>query len=105
MGALDRVHPSAGVASMQAINVTVLNPLFLLFFIGTALLSLVLCAFALVRWHHPSSAWLLAGGVLYVGGSLLVTAARNVPLNKTLAKLDPSSLESLSFWKEYISKW
>jgi len=105
MGALERVQPNARMASMQAINVTVLNPLFFLFLIGAALLSLVLCAFALLRWQHPSSAWFLAGGVLYVAGSLLVTAAGNVPLNEALAKVDPSSPESVSFWGEYVSKW
>jgi uncharacterized membrane protein len=105
MAALQRVQPSTGIASMQAINVTVLNPLFFLFFLGAALLSLVLCAFALLRWQHSSSAWLLAGGVLYVAGSLLVTAAGNVPLNEKLAKLDPSSPESVSLWREYVSKW
>ena len=39
MRALERVEPSAGMASMQAINVTVLNPMFFLFFLGAALLG------------------------------------------------------------------
>jgi uncharacterized membrane protein len=105
MRVLGRLQPSAGMASMQAINVTVLNPMFFLFFIGAALLSLVLCAFSLLRWQHPSSAWLLAGGLLYVVGSFLVTVAGNVPLNEALAELDPSKPESVSSWAEYVSRW
>jgi uncharacterized membrane protein len=105
MSALERVQPSAGMASMQAINVTVLNLLFFLFFIGAALLSLVLGIFSFRRWQHSSSAWLLAAGLLYVVGSFLVTVAGNVPLNEALAKVDPSGPEFVSFWGEYVSRW
>jgi len=105
MRALGRVQLSAGMAAMQAINITVVNPMFFLFFLGAAFLSLVLCVFALLRWQHPSAAWLLAGGVLYVVGSFVVTVAGNVPLNAALAQRDPSTPASGSFWAEYISRW
>jgi len=51
MWALER-QPAA-VAAMQAINVVVLNPLFLGTFFGTAILSLVLDIVALVRFSEP----------------------------------------------------
>jgi hypothetical protein len=41
MGALARLPAEQGIAAMQAINVVILNPLFLLVFMGTAVLSLV----------------------------------------------------------------
>lgn len=97
MGALVRIQPSAGIAAMQAINVTVLNPVFFLFFLGAAVLSLVLVCFAIFRWQHPASAWLVTGGVLYLAGSFLVTVAGNVPLNEALASIDPPQSESVSF--------
>jgi uncharacterized membrane protein len=105
MSALDKIAPNQGIAAMQSINLTVLNPLFLGVFIGAALLSMVLVCFSVLHWHHPSSPWLLAGGILYLAGSVLVTTAFNVPLNEALARLDPSSLESVTFWRTYVSKW
>src|SRR5215203_2738800 len=36
MSALARIRPSQGIAAMQSINITVLNPWFLLPFVGTA---------------------------------------------------------------------
>jgi uncharacterized membrane protein len=105
MNALGRIPPSAGIAAMQSINVTVLNPLFLLVFLGAAVSSLVLACFALLRWQHPASAWLLAGAVLYLVGGFIVTAAGNVPLNDALARVDALNPESVSFWREYVTRW
>ena len=53
MWALKRQPPAAGISAMQAINVVVLNPLFLGTFFGTAILSLVLDIVALVRFSEP----------------------------------------------------
>ncbi len=105
MGALERIQPSAGISAMQSINTTVLNPVFFAVFFGAAVLSLLLVCFSLLRWQHPSSAWLLAGGVLYLVGGFLVTAVCNVPLNEALASMDPLKPESVSFWREYVSRW
>jgi uncharacterized membrane protein len=105
MKALGHIPPSAGIAAMQSINVTVLNPVFFLVFLGAAVLSLVLACFALLRWQHPASAWLLAGAVLYLVGGFLVTAAGNVPLNDKLAGFDPLNPQSIAFWREYVARW
>jgi uncharacterized membrane protein len=48
MKALASVPPATGIAAMQAINVTVLNPPFLAALVGSALATLVLVVFALV---------------------------------------------------------
>ena len=73
------------VATMQSINVAIINPLFMLFFLGTAV---VLAAGAVV--HHRDGqtrrGWLLvAAAATYALGVIGVTAARNVPLNNQLA--------------------
>ena len=65
MWALERQPPPAGIAAMQAINIVVLNPIFLGVFFGTAILSLVLDIVALLRWSEPGSGYLLAGSLLY----------------------------------------
>ncbi|PFH11017.1 putative membrane protein [Collimonas sp. PA-H2] len=105
MNALSRIHPSNGIAAMQSINITVLNPLFLALFLGTALVCAVLLVFAAFRWQHAHAGWLLAGSLVYLAGGLLVTMACNVPLNDALAKLDPAKPESTQIWRSYISVW
>ncbi|HET7851741.1 MAG TPA: anthrone oxygenase family protein, partial [Methyloceanibacter sp.] len=93
MWALERQPPPAGIAAMQAINIVVLNPIFLGVFFGTAILSLVLDIVALLRWSDPGSGYLLAGSLLYFVGTFLVTLVCNVPLNNRLAAVEPDSAE------------
>ena len=64
MRALARVAPASGIASMQTINVVVLNPWFFAAFFGTAAVSLVLAVGAAVQGPQPGSAYLLAGSAL-----------------------------------------
>jgi uncharacterized membrane protein len=47
----------------------------------------------------------LAGGALYIVGALGVTVARNVPLNDTLAALDPHSAGAPGVWSRYVRDW
>jgi uncharacterized membrane protein len=105
MWALGRIQPASGIAAMQAINVVVLNPLFLGVFFGTAILSLVLDIVALVRWSEPGSGYLVAGSLLYFVGTFLVTMIFNVPLNNGLAAVNPDSAEGKAVWAQYLSVW
>lgn len=105
MKALAQRPAAEGMAAMQSINVVVLNPWFLGVFMGTAALGAVAAVFALVRWSHPASAWLLAGGLLYVVGTFGVTIWFNVPLNNTLAKLDPTDPAAAGEWVRYVRLW
>lgn len=105
MRALGRIPAESGIAAIQAINVTVLNPGFMLCFVGTAALCLPLAAFAVLRWPHPAAAWLLAGAVLYLAGSFLVTGMANVPLNHALARLDPAQPGAASVFHELAARW
>ena len=105
MWALERQPAAAGIAAMQAINVVVLNPLFLGTFFGTAILSLVLDIVALMDWLAPRSGYLLAGGLLYFVGTFLVTVLFNVPLNNKLAAVKPDSAEGNAVWTRYLREW
>ena len=105
MGALGKLAPANGISAMQSINVAVLNPLFLGVFVGTAVLCLVLGCSALLRWSEPGSAYLLAGGTLYVIGTFIVTIAMNVPLNDQLAAVDPASASGVPVWTRYLTDW
>ena len=105
MKALARVPPAEGIAAMQSINVVVLNPSFLGVFTGTAVLSLLIAAVAATGWGTATAPWFLAGAVLYVAGTFLVTALGNVPLNKQLAAVAPADAGSLPVWEDYLDRW
>src|SRR5688500_20334419 len=69
MPALARIAPAEGIHAMQAINVTVVNRLFLGIFMGTGLLSLVAIVGALVSWTGAGSLCAALAGATYVLGS------------------------------------
>lgn len=105
MRALARQPAPAAVATMQAINVTVINPLFLGTFLGTALASLALAVLALVAWSPGASPLLLAGALLYLLGCLLVTLACNVPHNERLAAVAAADPAAAALWRRYVTEW
>ncbi len=105
MNALARLPPPPGIVAMQSINVAVINPWFMGVFLGTALACLVLAVSSLLRWPQPGAAYLLAGSLLYIIGTFLVTVVFNVPLNDALANLDPATPESATFWAGYVKQW
>ncbi len=105
MGALGRLPPANGISAMQSINVTVLNPLFLGVFMGTAVLCLALALSAIMRWSEPGAAYLLAGSALYVIGTFVVTIALNVPLNDELAAVNPQNGNAAGVWARYLADW
>jgi uncharacterized membrane protein len=105
MRALGRVPAPAGIAAMQAINVTVLNWSFLGAFLGTAALSLLLAVMAAIHWQSAAAPWLAAAGFLYFFGTLVVTLVCNVPRNDALAKADPETNTAVPLWSRYLVAW
>jgi len=105
MAALGRVAPQSGIAAMQSINVTVLNPIFFVLFFGTALLAAILAIVALFQLSQPGAHMLLAGSILYLGGIILVTMIFNVPMNEALAGIDPASPAGAELWASYLDRW
>ena len=105
MKALAALSPPQGIAAMKSINIAVLNPMFLGFFLGTGLLCIILVIFSALSWHKPGAALALLGGVLYLAGTLLVTIMCNVPRNDALAGLDPVGAKSAQFWTDYVRIW
>ncbi|MEM6853626.1 MAG: anthrone oxygenase family protein [Planctomycetota bacterium] len=104
MKALGQVAPSHGIEAMQAINLTVMNPITMGAFMGTAGLSLASVGVAILNWQMPSSVWLFAGGLLYLA-SFIITAAGNVPMNEALASMDASASSTAEYWQHYLNRW
>ena len=105
MGALGRLPAPQGIASMQSINIVVINPVFMTVFLGTAALCAVLAYWAGTHWGDPHALWVMIGAVSCLAGSLLVTMAFNVPLNNALAVADPASAQAASLWANYLGAW
>src|SRR6059058_6131466 len=81
MKALARLPAAQGIAAMQSINIVVINPMFLSAFLGTAMACAALGVAALSSRTEPRAAYLFAGVLLYLVGTVLVTMAYNVPRN------------------------
>ena len=105
MKALGRLPANEGIAAMQSINITVINPLFLGVFLGTGLLCAALIVMSLLNWHGTSSIILIAGSILYIVGCLAVTMLLNVPLNNELAAVNTTDPKSVEVWTRYLSDW
>lgn len=105
MRALAKLPAPSGMSAMQSINVVVINPMFLGVFVGTAGLGVVAAVIAVVRWQRMGAGWLLAGGLLYVIGTFIVTMLCNVPLNDALAKISANDPNAAERWTSYVSRW
>ena len=81
---LKRVADDTYIETMQRINVAIVNPVFLLLFMGTP----VLLVAAAIANTSTSATWLWASAGTYVVGVFGVTVGRNVPLNNALEEFD-----------------
>lgn len=105
MQAFGRIPMASGIAAMQEINIVIVKSLFLPVFFGAALTSLILAGYALLNWQRPGASWLLAGGLIYVVGSIVLTVVRNVPLNDELAAVTAASPQGADVWARYLVDW
>ena len=97
MNGLAKLPDKEFILSMQTMNREIQNPIFFIFFFGTAIL-LPICAFISYRGSLNSSFWLIfIPMLLYLIGVMMVTIFKNVPLNNMLDSfvLDSSTLEQI----------
>lgn len=103
MPALGRLSDARGSDAMNAINVAVYAPSFMILFVGTALLSAVLAVWSLFSIGNLESQLVLAGSLLYLVGCFGVTMRFNVPLNRQLAEIN-SGGGNVS-WQKFLREW
>lgn len=82
---LRHVDDRAYVSIVQSVNLRIVNPVFMVAFLGPILL-LPLATF--LSRDTGAFGWLLAASILYIAGPFGVTVTRNIPLNDRLAKID-----------------
>ena len=105
MKPLARLPAEQGVAAMQAINVAVVTFAFMAALFGTAVACGALAVWALFAWGERFGPYLLAGGALYLIGTILLTIAYHVPRNEALATVEPLGADAEGQWRRYLSGW
>ena len=106
MRALSLTSGQGGAEAMQAINREVFRWIFMVLFLGLVPVSLLIAAHGvLVVGHGPGSLMMLAG-LTYLVGGFGVTVVFNVPMNETLAGMEPSADATLDYWScTYLPRW
>ena len=105
MQALAQQPAAPGIATMQSINITVINPWFMVAFFGPAVAGLILTISALRQWDQPGALYWLLGSLLYLIGTIGVTVMGNIPLNDALSIVSPGSTEGTTLWAKYLTDW
>ena len=105
MAGLKRLPSDQGMAAMQSINVTALNPGFMTGFFGTTVACIAVAIWAIVNWQKSVSIWLLIGAGLYLVGVFVMTAAYHVPRNNVLAATSPTASDAATVWSRYLREW
>ena len=105
MKALARLQPAQGIAAMQSINLVAVTPAFMTALFGTATAAVAVAVWALVDWDTSFGPYLLAGGAVYLLGTIGLTIAYHVPRNNTLAALQPHRAEAAGRWTRYVAEW
>ena len=95
MRGLARLPGSGGIAAMNAINVTVINPIFMALFLGTGLICATLAVMHLSTIPDPAAVKIIAASTVYIIGCVGVTMIFNVPLNDALAA---APADSAALW-------
>lgn len=86
------------IETMQKINRAIINPPFMLIFLGSLLIQ-ILSVF--LYWNTGMIFWIvLASTLVYGAGTVIVTGMGNVPLNDALDKLHTDDLSQEEISKE-----
>lgn len=104
---LDAAGATHAIPAMQAINLTVRNPVFFVAFFGTPVAALASAVVFLAARRPMAAALFLIAGLVYFLGALLPTALVNVPMNEALATATvPANPQvALKLWSDFSVPW
>ena len=105
MKALAKLPAQQGIAAMQSINVEAVTTAFMAALFGTAAICLVLTVTAVFTWSDPYAPYLLAGGLVYLIGTIMLTIGYHVPRNDALDRVDPDAAGAADHWARYVKEW
>ena len=107
MKSLNAQGPAAAIATMNAINVTIVNPFFIFFFMGTPVLCATLLGLSVKEGVGSSLDTKLttAGALVLLIGELLLTLVLHIPKNDALAAHKPGQASDAAVWADYYTSW
>ena len=101
-----RVQDSVYIETMQEINRAIINPPFMMIFLGSLIVQLLT---VVLYWNTTITLWLILGATLLYGiGTVIVTGMGNVPLNDKLDVLslnEQSEIQMASERQQYEANW
>ena len=103
MRALADLPSDEAMFAMQRINVTIINPVFMMFFLGTPVLCSIITFTTIQNINESGSLYLLIGALAYIIGPFGITMLFNVPLNNILARTNVSDANEI--WPMYQKRW
>jgi uncharacterized membrane protein len=103
MRALADLPNDKGMFAMQRVNEKILNPLFLVLFLGTPILCALIAFKSAQQPGTPGSLLMLGGALSYLIGPFGITMLFNVPLNNRLAEVGQSDADKA--WPAYQKQW
>ena len=105
MKGLAALPGAQGANAMNAIGITVINPLFMSILFGTAVSTAGTAVLALAGENDAGLPWLVAASIIYFAGVVVVTMACNVPLNNALAAAEHREEADLAaVWRRYVRR-
>jgi uncharacterized membrane protein len=105
MKAFSHIPNAQSIVAMNSINKIITRSLFMPLFFGSSIISLLLIIISLMKWSEPDAVLTLTAGMIYIVGMFMCTIILNVPLNNSLAKVDPNSEEAGDVWINYLKTW
>ena len=104
MSGLRKAPAPAGIAAMQSINRQAPTPAFMLAFLGTTGVCVVLGIVALTKWGSTAATLALVAAILALV-PVIMTGAYHQPRNLALGDLDPTSPGAVDAWRSYLAGW
>jgi len=105
MQAFGKIDAPQSIVAMNSINETIQRSLFMPLFFGTSIISVFLVVVAFAYWGEAGAELTLIAGAVYFVGMFVCTVVFNVPLNNSLARLDPNSDDAVQIWSRYLKTW
>jgi uncharacterized membrane protein len=104
MSGLRRAPAPAGIAAMQSINRQAPTPAFMLAFLGTTGVCVVLGIVAVTKWGSTAATLALIAALLALV-PVVLTGAYHQPRNLAFEHVDPTSPGAVEAWRTYLAGW
>jgi len=103
MRALAELPNDKGMFAMQRVNEKIINPVFLVVFLGTPVLCVLIAYRSVLQLSSSGNLFLFMGAIAYLIGPFGITVLFNVPLNNQLAEAECSVADKV--WPNYQKRW